>query len=73
MKDENIISVTNDPQKSFYITLIQSHNILVEKIREHPNMTINASMYVKDIGFLIRLTQYYIEKDNKKNNNESNL
>lgn len=35
-------------------SIIQTFLMLVDELKEHPEMTVNASMYVDDVGFLLK-------------------
>ena len=46
---------TEDYESALLQVVHQTMNSLCAELQEHPGMTINASLYVKDIGFLLML------------------
>ena len=56
MSDEVII--TRGPAAAaIHNNIVKTVTMLIEELKEHPDMTVNASMYVKDAGFLIMLIE----------------
>lgn len=48
-------------EEARYLSIIQTFKLLEEKLKEHPDLTINANLYVMDVGFLLIRIQYIID------------
>lgn len=55
MKDEIIVSKGDDFTQVYLTNIVSTYNILVDKVNENDKTTVNASMYLQDVGFLLKL------------------
>jgi len=57
MKDERIITYGKEPTKVRIMNILQTAKMLMDKTEEHPRLTVNASMYVLDVGYLLTIIE----------------
>lgn len=64
MEDERIISkgpVEKSTQVVFN-TIVQTHNLFVDRHKKNPESTIEMELYLKDVGFLLQVIQKMLPK-----------